>query len=101
MATGIDRLEVAGVRHQMDVKRLAVRGLVIPRGAQVIFDVPSAQHTPRIDILEASEDIHRRLSRHQNHDAQPPAMAHPHDNLFSAQLPRPVQGLVQQAEAKR
>ncbi len=61
----------------------------------MIFDVASAQHTSRIDIFEASEDIRRRLSRHQDHDVQPPAMAHPHDDLLSAQLPRPVQGLVQ------
>src|SRR6516162_6697555 len=40
----IDRLQVAGIRHQMQADSLAIARLKVPRGAHVILHIAAAQN---------------------------------------------------------
>ncbi len=92
----IDRLQVAGVRHQVDAHLPAIRAGKHAGRADVILHVAAAQHAARIDILESGEDLRRRPAHDVDDDVQAAAMAHRQHRLLRAIVGRGVQDFVQQ-----
>jgi len=91
-----DRFEVARVGGEVDAHLGAAGGATQAGGSEVILDVPRAQHAPRVDLLEAGEDLERRATDHPGHDVQAPAMAHRQQRLFGPLLGQAVEHLVEQ-----
>ncbi len=56
---GIDRLEVAGIRNQVNVNLGAGAGDVLSGRAHVIFHVAAAQHAARVDVFESGKNLLR------------------------------------------
>ena len=80
----IDGFEVAGIGNQMHLDLLSVSGKEIACGAHMVFHVAAAQDAPRIDILEARENLGGRAAHDVHHHIQPPAVAHRQHALFGA-----------------
>ena len=58
----VDRLQVARIGDQVDVDRVAVASPEVAGGAHVVLDVAAAQDAARVDVLEAGEDLGRRVA---------------------------------------
>src|SRR5205809_7113159 len=89
---------MAGVRDQVDVNSSAGSGHVFSGCTHVIFHVTAAQHTSRIDIFKACEDLFLRPLCHMDDHVEPAAMTHSHDEFNRAALPGSVQDFIHQWE---
>ncbi len=79
----VHRLEVTGVRHQVEIDLAAVAGLEGSGSAHVVLDVAGAQHAARVDVVEAGEDLRRRPAHDVEHHAQAAAVAHRQHHLHA------------------
>ncbi len=83
---GIDRLEMAGIRDEVNVERLS-RGSGIGAGrTNVIFDVARTEHAAGINIFKAGDDLVHGFAGDVGHDVQAAAMAHSHDGIDTAEF---------------
>src|SRR5579885_614532 len=98
---GIHGLQVAGIRHEMDVQLLSVRRYVGSRGADVVLHVSRAEHAARINVLEARDDFMRRLARRMDHHVQAASVAHRQDGLLRSALARGIQNRIEQRDERR
>ena len=85
---GVHRFQVGGIRDHVNLHDRAVGRHVIAGGSQVILHIAAAQEAARVNVLEAREDILRRLAHDVDHHVQPAAMAHGQHHLLGAQLRR-------------
>ncbi len=58
---------------------------VLTGGPHVVFDVAGAENTARINVFEAGKNFLGISFRHVSNYIEPAAMAHAHDELFSAE----------------
>ena len=78
----IDRLQVARVRRQRQVDRVARAADAIVGEAEVILHVAVAGHRVReVVVLELAEDFLVRLAEDVGEDVEPAAVGHAHDDL--------------------
>ena len=98
---GIDSFEVAGIRNEMDIERLAGRGGVCPGGADVIFDVARAEHAAGIDIFKTRDDFEGWLTGDVGHHAEAAAVAHSHDGFKAAKFARGIENGIEQRNERR
>ena len=91
---------MAGVRDQVDVNSSAGFGYVFSGRAHVVFHIAAAQHTSRIHIFKACEDLFWRPLCHIHDGVQPAAMRHSHDEFDRAALPGSVQDFIHQWEQR-
>ena len=92
----IDGLQVAGVRHQVNMNFRSAAGHVLSGCAHVILHVAAAQHAARVHIFESGKDLFRRAPGHLHDDVQAAAVAHAHDQLGRAALSGGVQDFIHQ-----
>src|SRR5208337_4314153 len=59
---GVHRFQMAGIRDEVDVEGLSGGSGVGASGANVVFDVASAQHAARIDVLKARDNLMHGLA---------------------------------------
>ncbi len=97
---GIDRLQVARVRDQMDVDLVAVAAGEVAGRAHVVLDVAAAEGAARIDVLEAGEDLGGGAADGVHHHVQPAAVAHRDDHLLGAALGGALEHLVEAGEQR-
>ncbi len=76
---GIDSLEMAGVRDEMQGDPLVIAGVKDAGGSDVVFHVAAAENAARVDVFELGEDVGGRLAEGVDHDAETSAVAHGHD----------------------
>ena len=76
---GIDGLEMAGVRDEVQGDPLVVAGVKDAGGSDVVFHVAAAENAARVDVFELGEDVGGRLAEGVDHDAETSAVAHGHD----------------------
>ena len=94
----IDRLEVAGIRDQVNVNFLAAACQVFAGRAHVIFHIAAAKHAARIDIFESRKNFFRSPLRHMGNDVQAPTMTHAHDQFDRAPLRCGIQNFIDQRQ---
>ena len=95
---GIDGLQVAGIRDQVNVNLRPRPGHVFAGRAHVIFHVAAAQNAARIDVFKSGKNFFGRALGHLHNHVQPAAMAHAHDQFHRALLPGGVQNLIHQRD---
>src|SRR5256885_12568905 len=97
---GIDSLEMAGVRNQVNANLLARRSDVGPGRADVILHVPCAEDAPRVYVFKTGHNLVRRLARGVYHDVEPSATAPGHDGFGGALLAGGVQDGIEQRDER-
>src|SRR5260370_42245445 len=101
MRDRIDCCKMARVRSEMHIQLSACRRAVLPRGPNVILDVPAAEHTARVHVLEASKNIRCALSSNVRHHVQTAAVAHADHYLLAARFSSGGKHAVQQRNKRR
>ena len=96
----VHRFEVARVRGEMDADGAPVLGLVGAGRAHVVLDVAAAQDAPRIDVLEAGEELLGRPADHVQHDGEAPAVAHAEHRLLHLVAAAHLQALVEHGDER-
>src|SRR5215469_5263978 len=92
----INRLQVAGIRDQMNVDLAAAARDILAGGAHVVLNVSRAQHAAWVDVLKSGEDLLRRTLGDVRNDVQTSAMAHTHDQLNGALLACRIEDFIHQ-----
>ena len=85
---------MAGIRDEVDVDSGARPGDVFSSRTHVIFHITAAQHTPRIHVFKARENLFRRSLCDMDDHIQPATMRHPHDEFDCAALSGSVQDFI-------
>ncbi len=98
---GIDGLEVAWVRNEVDVHLAAASSDIFAGRAHVIFHVARSKDAARIDIFKSREDFLGRTLGNVGNDVEAAAMAHPHDEFDCAFLRGAVQDFVDERNEGR
>src|SRR5712692_5030038 len=80
----VHSFKVAGIGNQVDVNLRSAASYVFTGRTHVVLHVPAAEHTARVHILEAGENLLRRAPGDVNHDVEPAAVAHAHHQLHGA-----------------
>ena len=96
----IHRLEMAGIRNQMDVDPGAGASHILSRRAHVVLHVAATQHAARVYILESAEDLLRRPPGDLHNHVQPPAVAHAHHQFDGAPFSGRLQNLIDQRDQR-
>ncbi len=96
----IDGFQVAGIGNQMHLDLMSIGGKEIACSSHVVFYVAATQDAPRIDILEAGENLGSRAAHDVHHHVQPAAMAHRQDALLGAVFGSGTQNGVQKREKR-
>ncbi len=92
----VHRLQVAGIRNQVNAHLLTMRRGEDSRRSDVILHVAAAQHAARIDILEPGKNLRRRTVHYVEDDVEAAAMTHGQHGLLRPIFRGRVQDLVQQ-----
>src|SRR6476660_4162365 len=90
----IDRFQMAGIGHQVDLNLCARASDVLAGRAHVIFHIAAAQNAPRVNILKAGRDLLGRAPGDVHNYIQAAAVAHAHDQIYRAALAGSVENLV-------
>ena len=91
---GVNRLEMAGVRNQVDVNSCAAAGDVIASGAHMVFHIATPQHTPRVYIFETCEHFLGGTPGDVHYHIQSPAVAHAHHQFNRSMLASTLENFV-------
>ena len=83
---GVGGFEVAGVGGEVKVDGLAGGGEEVAGGADVVFDVASAEGAAGVDVFELGEDIAGGAADGVDHDVEAAAVAHGEDGAVDAEL---------------
>ncbi len=95
---GVDGFEVAGVRGEVEMDGLAGGGDEIAGGADVVFDVATAEGAAGIDVFELGEDVAGGAADGVDHDVEAAAVAHGEDGAADAEVGGGGEELVEEGD---
>ncbi len=75
---------MTGVGGEVEVNGLAGGGEEVARGADVVFDVASAEGAAGVDVFEPGEDVAGGAADGVDHDVEAAAVAHGEDGAVDA-----------------
>ena len=94
----VHRLQVAGIRNQVNIDFRSRAGHIFAGRAHVILHVAAAQHAARIHILKPGKHFFRRSLGHLHNYVEAAAVAHAHHQIHRAALAGRVQDFIHQGK---
>ncbi len=92
----IHRLQVAGIRYQVNFDLFAMRGHVLARRADVVFHVAGTQHAARVHVFKSRHHFVRGLAGGVHHHVQAAAVAHSHHRFDRAVFAGGIENRIEQ-----
>ena len=96
----IDRLEMTGVRDEVNVHLGATAGDVFAGRSHVVLNVAAPQNAARVDIFKTGKDFLWGAPGNVCHHVQPATMAHPHNEFDSTASRGRVQDFIHQRKQR-
>ena len=93
---GIDGLEVAGIRHQVNADLAAAAAGENAGRADVVFHVATAKHAARVHVFESGENFCRRAVHNVDDHVEATAVTHREYGLLGTVLGGGVQNFVEE-----